>query len=196
MSHIFSLLPVFDWVLWTSAKVSIFIIFLLLVKYLFRNKLGATVNYLLWSVVIVGLLLPWTPPSSLSIYNLVGLSTQNSTAVTMSPNLDQNFGKNSAIPSKTNATDDNNLDYAVGESEPQNKISLRSIAATPLTHQCLFLLWISGIFAFIISTIVVNKRFSRSIKGQTINNWYILAGLEEEIPPYAADGKTVIGSFY
>ena len=169
MSHIFSLLPVFDWVVWTSAKVSVFIIFLLLVKYLFRNKLGATMNYLLWSVVIVGLILPWTPPSSLSIYNLVGLSTQNSTAVTMSPNLDQNFGKNSAIPSKTKATDDNNLDYAVGESKPQNKISL---------HQCLFLLWISGIFAFIVSTIVVNKRFSRSIKGQIINNWYILAGLE------------------
>ncbi|KUO75473.1 MAG: hypothetical protein APF81_26530 [Desulfosporosinus sp. BRH_c37] len=178
MSPIFSLLPVFDWVLWTSAKVSVFISFLLLVKYLFNNKLRATVNYLLWSVVIVGLLLPWTPPSSLSIYNLVGLSTQNSTAVTMSPNLDQNFGNNSAIPSKTNATDDNNLDYAVGKSEPQNKISLRSIAATPLTHQCLFLFWISGIFAFIVSTIVVNIRFSRSIKGQTINDWYILAGLE------------------
>ncbi|EGW37004.1 blaR1 peptidase M56 family protein [Desulfosporosinus sp. OT] len=178
MSHIFGLLPVFDWVVWTSAKVSVFIIFFLLVKYLFRNKLGATVNYLLWSIVIVGLLLPWTPPSSFSIYNLVGLSTQNSTAVTMSPNLDQNFGQNSTIPSKTNATDDNNLGYAFGESELQNKISLRSIAATPLTHQGLFLLWILGIFAFIISTIVVNKRFSRSIKGQTINNWYLLAGLE------------------
>ena len=140
MSHIFSLVPVFDWVVWTSAKVSGFIIFLLLVKYLFRNKLGATVNYLLWSVVIVGLLLPWKPPSSFSIYNLVGLSTQNSTTVTMNPNLDQNFGQNSAIPSKTNATDDNNLDYAFGESEPQNKISLRSIAASHLTHQCLFFL--------------------------------------------------------
>ncbi|MDO0823881.1 M56 family metallopeptidase [Desulfosporosinus nitroreducens] len=178
MSHVFSLVPFFDWIVWTSAKVSVFIIFLLLVKYLFRNKLGATVNYLLWSVVIVGLLLPWTPPSSFSIYNLVGLSTQNSIAGTMSPNLDQNFGQNSTILSKPNATEDNNLDYAFGESEPQNRISLRSIAAAPLTHQCLFLFWIMGIFALIISTIVVNIRFSRSIKGQTINNWYLLAGLE------------------
>jgi len=112
MSHVFSLLPFFDWIVWTSAKVSVFIIFLLLVKYLFRNKLGATVNYLLWSIVIVGLLLPWTPPSPFSIYNLVGLSTQNSIAGTMSPNLEQNFGQNSTILSKPNATEDNNLDYA------------------------------------------------------------------------------------
>jgi len=180
VSHIFSLLPVFDWVVWTSAKVSVFIIFLLLVKYLFRNKLGATENYLLWTVVIVGLLLPWTPPSSFSIYNFVGLSTQNSTAVTMTPNyLDQNFGKHSAIPSNTKATDDNNLNYAVGESEPQNKLSLRSIVASPLTHQGLFMVWILGIIAFIISTIIVNIRFSRSIKGHTFNKWYLLAGLED-----------------
>jgi bla regulator protein BlaR1 len=73
MSIIARFLPVFDWVLWTSAKVSVLIIFLLFIKYLFRNKLGATVNYLLWSVVIAGLLLPLTPSSPLSIYNLAVL---------------------------------------------------------------------------------------------------------------------------
>ncbi|MDQ7093268.1 M56 family metallopeptidase [Desulfosporosinus sp. PR] len=178
MSYIFNLLPVFDWVVWASAKVSVFIIFLLFVKYLFRNKLGATVNYLLWSVVIVGLLLPWTPPSSLSLYNLAGLSTQNSTAVRMSSNLDQNSGKNIAIPSKIKAANDNNLDFTAGESESQNKINLRAIAASPLTYRCLFLFWILGIIAFSVSAIVVNIRFSRSIKGHTIYNWYTLAGLE------------------
>jgi|GEM_PF-2403076 len=178
MSYIYSLLSVFDWVLWTSAKVSIFIIILLFVKYLFRNKLGATLNYLLWSVVIVGLLIPWTPSSTFSVYNVVGLSTKNPSAVTLSPKLDQDLGKNIATPSIINATDANNHAYAVGASEPHNKISLRSIAASPLTHQCLFLVWISGMIAFIISTILVNKSFSRSIKGQTLNNWYLLAGLE------------------
>lgn len=42
----------FNWVLITSAKASIFIIFLLGVKFVLRHKMGARLQYMLWSVLI------------------------------------------------------------------------------------------------------------------------------------------------
>ena len=67
-------LNVFNWVLTTSAKASIFIVFLLGVKYVLRHRMGARFQYMLWSVLIIGLVLPWTPSSPVSVYNQVNSS--------------------------------------------------------------------------------------------------------------------------
>jgi len=64
----------FNWVLITSTKASIFIIFLLGVKFVLRHKMEARFQYMLWSVLIIGLVLPWTPNSPVSIYNYLDSS--------------------------------------------------------------------------------------------------------------------------
>jgi len=186
MSIIARFLPVFDWVLWTSAKVSVLIIFLLFIKYLFRNKLGATVNYLLWSVVIAGLLLPLTPSSPLSIYNLAGLATENLTqnsiansdAANISPILKQSFSESITIPALSEVAAGKEFHSAVTEPEAQKPISLRSIAGSPLTHLYLFLVWLLGVVVFSICTIVVNHKFARSIQGRALKHWHLLDSLE------------------
>ncbi|MHB8126947.1 MAG: M56 family metallopeptidase [Desulfitobacteriaceae bacterium] len=185
MASAFSLLPVFAWVLRTSAKVSVLIIFLLLVKLLFRRKLTATVHYLLWAVVIVGLLLPWTPSSSWSIDNFTQPFTPKVTAGSMSYSLDNNFqhgvGEITTVPPGTNSAGDGNYYPAAGESQPQVKSILWSFAASPLTHKLLLMIWLFGMAVFLVSTVVVNIRFSRSIRGQTLRHWFILVGLEAVI---------------
>ena len=67
-------LNLFDWVLTTSAKASIFILFLLGVKFALRHKMGARFQYSIWLVLIIGLVLPWTPNSSVSVYNYLDSS--------------------------------------------------------------------------------------------------------------------------
>ncbi len=185
MALVISLLPVFNWVLWTSAKVSILIIVLLLVKLLFSHKLAATVNYLLWTVIIVGLLLPWTPSSSWSIDNFAQSFSQKVTAGGMNYSLDhlfqQGVGEITTAASVTNSAGTGNFSPVAGESRPQGESILRSFVASPFTHKLLLLIWLFGMAAFLVSTVVMNKRFSRSIQGQTLHHWFVLAGLEEVI---------------
>lgn len=185
MDFALSLLPVFDWVLWNSAKASILIFFLLLIKFLFRNILRASVHYLLWAVVIVGLLLPWTPSSSWSIYNFTEPLSQKVAAGGMRYSLDNNFkqGVGDIAPAApvTNSAGTGNYSPVAGESQLRGGSILRSLAASPSTHKLLLMIWLSGMAVFLISILVVNKRFSRSIRGQTLHHWFILAGLEEVI---------------
>ena len=64
-------LSVFNWVLMTSAKASIFIVLLLGVKFVLRHKMGARFQYMLWSVLIMGLVLPWTFSTPVSVGNFI-----------------------------------------------------------------------------------------------------------------------------
>lgn len=68
---------IFDWVWHTSAKLSILIILILLVKHVLKNQISARLHYLLWLVVIVSLplLSPWTPRLLFDIESLNQIAT-------------------------------------------------------------------------------------------------------------------------
>lgn len=90
-------LRLFDWVWQTSAKVSILIVLVLLVKLVLKNKISARLHYLLWSSVIFSLLFPWAPQSSFSLYNLSNLEMQrtNENTEAFSPSVVENDGLSS-----------------------------------------------------------------------------------------------------
>lgn len=63
-------LPVaFDWVIETSIMASILVGFILCIKVLLKNKLTPRWHYALWLILIIRLILPWSPDSSFSIYS-------------------------------------------------------------------------------------------------------------------------------
>lgn len=66
---------IFQWVLTTSAMASVMVGLILLTKFLLKDKLNIRWHYLLWILVIIRLILPWTPESSFSVFNLVNLET-------------------------------------------------------------------------------------------------------------------------
>ncbi|PGE96397.1 transcriptional regulator [Bacillus pseudomycoides] len=68
----------FDWVIETSIMASIVVGLILCIKILFRNKLTPRWQYLLWMILIVRLLLPWSPDSSYSIYSILSYSNDTS----------------------------------------------------------------------------------------------------------------------
>lgn len=104
----------FDWVWSTSAKVSLLIIFLLLLKLIFKNQIGARLHYMLWTVVIVSLLVPWAPQSSFSVYNLKNLDIQKMAS----------FNGEAATPTRSSTVD-------VGHINQESVNSLNQIAVTP-----------------------------------------------------------------
>lgn len=63
------LLSVFNWVLISSAMAIVPACIILLVKSALKNRLGAGWHYYIWLLLVVRLLLPYSPQSPFSIYN-------------------------------------------------------------------------------------------------------------------------------
>lgn len=120
-------LSILSWILSTSAKASIFIFLLIGVKFLLRHKMGARFQYTLWVILMIGLILPWTPKSPLSLYNfldsdlIVSLLEQTSQSWPAGNEDNQYFSSiqavdmnskagNITISSKTQKVDDNPSD--------------------------------------------------------------------------------------
>ncbi|WP_172408128.1 M56 family metallopeptidase [Desulfosporosinus sp. FKA] len=182
------LIRFFDWVWQTSVKVSVLIIFLLLVKTVFKTKISARLHYLLWSIVIVSLLLPWTAQSSLSLYNFVKLDTQRSftnmgvksSSVSDPANIG---GSNEMIstPLQPGAVVKNNSGkIANSDVFPYRyKNLLVSIGTSPFTYSVLFFIWIIGIVVSLVVTLFVNRRFAHGIEAQAVNDLKLLNAFNE-----------------
>lgn len=65
----------FGWVIQGSFMAGILVMLILILQFLFNNKLEARWRYLLWIPVAIRLLLPWAPESSLSLYNVLSLES-------------------------------------------------------------------------------------------------------------------------
>ena len=88
-------LQVLAWFGTASVRVSVFIILLLPLKAVFGKKIRAQIHYLLWCLVFISLLLPWTPSSPVSIYNLTNAFPASLTASDATPLATFNFLLNS-----------------------------------------------------------------------------------------------------
>jgi beta-lactamase regulating signal transducer with metallopeptidase domain len=66
------LLSVFNWVLISSVLAIVPACIILLVKFALKNSLGARWHYYIWLLLVVRLLLPYSPQSPFSIYNFTG----------------------------------------------------------------------------------------------------------------------------
>ncbi|MEG2074151.1 MAG: M56 family metallopeptidase, partial [Angelakisella sp.] len=53
-----------------SITADIIALLLIALRYLLRDRLPATFSYLLWGTVFFRLLVPWSLPAALSIFNL------------------------------------------------------------------------------------------------------------------------------
>jgi beta-lactamase regulating signal transducer with metallopeptidase domain len=171
-------LNLFNWVWSTSAKASILIVLLLIIKFAFKNKIGARLHYLLWSVVIISLILPWTPQSSLSLYNLINPGTQQ-TSVIVGDEENSLISNNmvNGISSEVVANSPEPITSSQSQSLLPNLKEL--VAVSSFIHKLLFFIWIVGIVSFITITIGVNRRFALRIQGQPVVDMKLLTAFEK-----------------
>ena len=169
-------LGLFNWVLTTSAKASIFIVFLLGIKYVLRHRMGARLQYMLWSVLIIGLILPWAPSSPVSINNLVNasyiqqivaLSSRGTTqpTATVVDNKQSSFEQTAVVnsnPSKAVLGTDTQL--------TGNRNNVAPFAIFPFIYKVIFLIWLVGILLLTAITILVNIRFSHKIEHNLVTD--------------------------
>lgn len=65
------LVDLFAWILSTSLMASVLVLLIIIVKTVLKNKLKPRWAYLLWMLLALRLLLPWTPESSFSVFNML-----------------------------------------------------------------------------------------------------------------------------
>ncbi|WP_312038899.1 M56 family metallopeptidase [Desulfosporosinus shakirovi] len=173
-------LSLFNWVLLTSAKASIFIVFLLGVKAVLRHKIGAGFQYLLWSVLIIGLVLPWTPNSPISVYNYLDSSHLQQMITSI---IDQTTPSSSANVANLQpawdptAVTDSYSQIAVVSSETlgPSEGNSNTWSASPFVYRLMSYIWLLGVLTLTILTVQVNKRFSKNIGHALVTDQGLLA---------------------
>ena len=146
-------LRLFDWIWQTSARVSVLIILLLLVKTVFKQKISAQLHYLLWSIVITGLLIPWAPQSSLSLYNFTNLEMPKAYSSAVTDNTPTFLHSDSADAGLTGEGKGNYINQMVVPQNPHVLLNSHEtqnpMVTSPLIHRLLFFIWLMGVAAFV-----------------------------------------------
>lgn len=162
----------FTWVLITSAKASIFIIFLLGVKFVLKYKMGARFQYMLWSVLIIGLVLPWTPNTPISVYNYLDAIHMQQMIASIVDRITLSSSTNLAnlqLDLDQTAVVDSNSSKVVVSTETQRPEgrNANEWTAFPFVYKLMSIIWLAGILILTALTVIVNKRFSKNI-GQAL----------------------------
>ncbi|WP_242785578.1 M56 family metallopeptidase [Bacillus cereus] len=164
----------FDWLIETSIMASILVGLILCIKVLFRNKLTPRWQYMLWIILIIRLVLPWSPDSSYSIYSVLTyksddafISSQNHVASFLSKERMQELKgidnkkvltQEDTYTSSSTQTDQTNKTQA-GSNEKQEDKSI-SFYTT-----CIYI-WLTGVLLLSVATFVMNRRLLLYIKKQ------------------------------
>ncbi|MDA2140557.1 M56 family metallopeptidase [Bacillus cereus group sp. Bc256] len=150
----------FDWLIETSLMASILVGFILCIKILFRNKLTPRWQYMLWIVLMIRLLLPWSPDSSYSIYSL--LSYRSSVSEVIPKNMPST---ESIVNIESDRTVESNSKMVTKTSEPEVEVSLEQ--QTPFSlYKLAMYVWLVGVFLLAVITFITNSRLYSYIKKQ------------------------------
>ncbi|MGH0497715.1 M56 family metallopeptidase [Bacillus wiedmannii] len=166
----------FDWVIETSIMASILVGLILCVKILLRNKLTPRWQYMLWMILIVRLLLPWSPDSSYSIYSI--LSYINGTPVifhqdpvTVSPTKERMQGSADIGDTKVITNEDTYTSSSTQKAEESKKQTHNNEKQDDETfsfYTILLYIWLAGIIILSFTTIIMNRRLLLYIKKQPV----------------------------
>ncbi|HEE9034903.1 TPA: methicillin resistance protein [Bacillus cereus] len=160
----------------TSIMASILVGLILCIKVLFRNKLTPRWQYMLWIILIIRLVLPWSPDSSYSIYSV--LTYKNDDAFISSRNPVANFLTQERIQelkdiddtkvltkedtytsSSTKTVQANKTQTGMNEKQDDKPIPFYTI--------CIYI-WLTGVILLSVATFIMNRRLLLYIKKQPV----------------------------
>ncbi|MCT4584649.1 MAG: M56 family metallopeptidase [Peptostreptococcaceae bacterium] len=70
LSYVELISDFFDILLQMSFRSSLLIVIIFMIKYIFKSKINPKMNYIIWYLLLVSLMIPYFPESNLSIYNI------------------------------------------------------------------------------------------------------------------------------
>ncbi|MGY1423376.1 M56 family metallopeptidase [Bacillus cereus] len=162
--HHMSLLTVFDWIINTSIMASILIVLILCLKVVFRNKLTARWHYIMWFVLMVRLILPWSPDSSYSIYSLLLTGFEPSYSI-LQPTPEAIAPEKHKENTVSNVTD-NNVEQSNLEVKDSANYVKHPEKKSISVYEILSYIWLLGFVCCSLITIIVNKNLTKYLQKQ------------------------------
>ncbi|CQR72114.1 Regulatory protein BlaR1 [Sporomusa ovata DSM 2662] len=96
-----------SWLLYSSLMGSILIGFIIVIRLVLKNRMGANWQYLIWFLLILKLLIPYAPESSFSVFNILNhLTTGNYFQTKDAEKIELYTDKRSPITKLWNTSDD------------------------------------------------------------------------------------------
>lgn len=150
------------WLIYSSLMGSILTIIVLLIKYIFKEKLGARWNYLIWILVLIRMIVPHGPKTFFSIFNVYHyleklISRDNNVNIQNIENIKEGFSRNINTGTSINAS----VDYALS-------------IDTNITFifKLFLLMWIVGVIIYSIIILTYNIKLYMKVKGErtVLNN--------------------------
>ncbi|MBC8059368.1 MAG: M56 family metallopeptidase [Clostridiaceae bacterium] len=156
----FILTVIFHWIIISSATASVLTGIILFIKLIFKNRQGANWHYYIWFILVIRLLIPYTPVSSISIFNAVTPAVEK---LSMNQGNLSNYVQNK-VPIKEGILENPK------ETTLDRNIIINESAIKPLATQITYLynkynlmtkftiLWLMGVLVFTFYIIFVNFR--------------------------------------
>ncbi|WP_255404581.1 M56 family metallopeptidase [Thermoactinomyces sp. DSM 45892] len=158
----------FDWVLDASIMASVLVVLVLLMKGLLRDKLTIRWQYLLWTIVMVRLLLPWAPESSYSIYNFLPSIQDVSSLFDRAVPSEETATTDVSTSEKAMSFSEKNAMLPVIGGQQQNPYSISYYIPSAPSDITLLYVWLSGVVCLSVLLIFINKRINSDLKKQPL----------------------------
>lgn len=165
----------FSWVLVSSAMAVVLVCLILLIKALFRNKLGARWHYYIWFLLLLRLMVPYAPESVFSVFNLFNYAGHitNNMNIQYSTGDSVNILSLPSMPQTSLLTEADSVRNS-GNTSPLNKSN--SLSSSKL----IYFIWLMGVVVLGLYIITLNLKFWLKIRnGCQTGNQNIMGILED-----------------
>ncbi|MFJ8219264.1 M56 family metallopeptidase [Bacillus cereus] len=166
----------FDWLIETSIMASILVGLILCIKVLFRNKLTPRWQYMLWIILIIRLVLPWSPDSSYSIYSVLTyknedafISSRNPVAIFLSTERMQELkgiDDTKVLTKEDNHTSSSTQPNQSHKTQTHNN-EKQDDETIPFYTICIYI-WLTGVILLSFATFIMNRRLLLYIQKQPV----------------------------
>ncbi|MDA2434104.1 M56 family metallopeptidase [Bacillus cereus] len=166
----------FDWLIETSIMASILVVLILCIKVLFRNKLTPRWQYMLWIILIIRLVLPWSPDSSYSIYSVLTYKNNDAfissrTPVAIFPSKER-MQELKGIDDTKVLTKEDTYTSSSTQTNQANKTQTHNNekqddGTVPFYTICIYI-WLTGFILLSFATFIMNRRLLLYIKKQPV----------------------------
>lgn len=158
MNH---LIVLYKWVLYLSLSASILILFVLLIKKLLKQKLRLQIQYAMWILILIRLIMPALPESPFSIFNVVPVSFNRPPVVSAIDNFDYDQYLTEGLDEKATESVQGNKNYRYLGSN----ITINNAMVPASTIKLTFIIWdigvILGIIYIVMSYILCLKKINK-----------------------------------
>ncbi|PGC51526.1 transcriptional regulator [Bacillus wiedmannii] len=149
---------------------------MLCIKVLFRNKLTPRWQYMLWIILIIRLVLPWSPDSSYSIYSVLTykkddafISSRNPVANFLTKERMQELKDvdDTKVLTKEDTYTSNSTKTAQANKTQTGMNEKQDDETIPFYTICMYF-WLTGVILLSVATFIMNRRLLLYIKKQPV----------------------------